>query len=199
MSRKQPKNTTGSLPELALSMAALQGKQSVRATFTLPKHIIDLLGIVASQLGVKQKSLFDQLVEDTGVLDQVAEEALEYTPAREGRRQKTFVLSRRSLISLEVVSREQQIPRDILVEYSIQRLLPVIAAEQEKHEKRKLLYDDMRTYLRQGEKLLKKANALLDNDDRVLMMIKNLVALCEKNTMEIETILEKGNTMAQFE
>ncbi|RPI51694.1 MAG: hypothetical protein EHM49_06780, partial [Deltaproteobacteria bacterium] len=52
---------------LTITAMGLRGKQSVRATFRLPDHIIKLLGMVASQLGLKQKSLFDQLVEDKEV------------------------------------------------------------------------------------------------------------------------------------
>ena len=39
------------------SLDALKGMQSVRATFTLPKHAINLISTIANQLGVKQKSI----------------------------------------------------------------------------------------------------------------------------------------------
>ena len=52
-------------PELGLTADLLKGKQSIRATFKLPPDIIRLLSIAASQLGIKQKTLFDQLVEDS--------------------------------------------------------------------------------------------------------------------------------------
>ncbi|MCK7510327.1 MAG: hypothetical protein MZV70_43945 [Desulfobacterales bacterium] len=42
--------------------------------------------------------------------------------------QKTFVISRRTLACLDEISRQSRAPRDALVEYSIQRLLPVIHA-----------------------------------------------------------------------
>ena len=53
-----------------LTSTILKKKQSVRATFRLPDEIINLLSVVASQLGLKQKSLLDQLVEDKELLDQ---------------------------------------------------------------------------------------------------------------------------------
>ena len=56
----------------SLDANTLRGRQSVRATFRLPPPIIELLSIAANQLGIKQKSLFDQLVEDREVLEQVA-------------------------------------------------------------------------------------------------------------------------------
>jgi len=49
--------------EKDLNADALRGRQSVRATFRLPTEMVSLLSIAASHLGLKQKSLFDQLVE----------------------------------------------------------------------------------------------------------------------------------------
>ncbi len=40
----------------------LRGRQSVRATFKLSARAIEALSIVAVHLGIKQKSLFDQVL-----------------------------------------------------------------------------------------------------------------------------------------
>ena len=37
-----------------LTAEALKGRQSVRATFKLSEHVINLLSLVANQLGLKQ-------------------------------------------------------------------------------------------------------------------------------------------------
>lgn len=50
----------------------LRGRQSVRATFKLSEKAIDALSIVAIHLGIKQKSLFDQLINDTSSLSLIA-------------------------------------------------------------------------------------------------------------------------------
>ena len=50
----------------------LRGKQSVRATFKLTKKAIDSLGVVALHMGIKQKSLFDHIIEDTSTLKELA-------------------------------------------------------------------------------------------------------------------------------
>lgn len=125
-------------------------------------HIIKLLGMVASQLGLKQKSIFDQLVEDEEILIKVAEGASGKVSAAEEHRQKTYVLSRRSLEVLDNVARQQNIPRDVLVEVSIKRLLPVMSNEQEKHRKRKLIYGEIRTFLDQGKKYYENPIASLE-------------------------------------
>ena len=183
---------------LFISAQGLKGKQSVRATFRLPEDIINLLGIVASQLGIKQKSLFDQLVEDEEVLTEVAEQARDTVYGREARRQKTFVLSRHSLDVLDAVAKRQNIPRDFLVEVSIERLLPVVTAEQEKHENRKLIYKDMKAYLLQGQKLLRKTERVLGKEDQVSIQLSKIIHTCESNVVELAEIIEGGRAMEDF-
>ncbi len=183
---------------LFISAQGLKGKKSVRATFRLPEHVISLLGIVASQLGIKQKSLFDQLIEDKDVLTRVAEEAHDSDHLLENRRQKTFVLSRKALDVLDSVAKQQNMPRDFLVKISIERLLPVIDAEQEKHKKRKLIYKDMKLYLLQGKKLLSKTERVLGEEDQVSSKLRKIVETCEANVSELAGIIEGGRAMEDF-
>lgn len=56
-----------------LTSVSLKKKQSVRATFRLPDEIINLLSIVVSPLGLKQKLLIDQLIADKELLDRLVE------------------------------------------------------------------------------------------------------------------------------
>jgi len=184
-----------------LSAKGLQGKQSVRTTFRLPDHIIKLLNVVAFQLGLKQKSLFDQLVEDEEILKEVAERAKkEDTQLDPGeRRQKTYVLSRRSLELIEKICREKRISRDFLVEISIQRLIPVFNAEQEKQKNRSIIYKDMMRYLEQGKKLFEKAEHLLGKGDAICEMIKRNNNENEQNVTELGSLIEKGKAMENYE
>ncbi|MFO7496112.1 MAG: hypothetical protein R6X05_10835, partial [Desulfobacterales bacterium] len=51
-------------PDRSLPLAFsddLRGRQSVRATFKLTESCINAIHIVAAHMGIKQKSLFDQL------------------------------------------------------------------------------------------------------------------------------------------
>ena len=52
----------------------LRGRQSVRATFKITGKAIDAITIVAAHLGIKQKSLFDHLIDDTRSLNLIARE-----------------------------------------------------------------------------------------------------------------------------
>jgi hypothetical protein len=183
---------------LTLTADDLKGKQSVRATFRLPPQIIELLSVIAGQLGIKQKSLFDQLVENGALLEQVAREALNYPEKDEGRHQKTFVISRSTLINLNKIARDNRIPRDILVEAYIKQLLPVIETELGKHRKRKMLLKEMKEHLRGGKKLLKKTGSMLGIDDPLYEMIANQITIADKNITTIENMIRKGMPMEDW-
>lgn len=181
-----------------LQTNALKGKQSVRATFRLPQQAIDLLRVVAGQLGIKQKSLFDQLIENIPITGQEIHNAQESGKEETNRRQKTFVISRSSLVLLNDIVKQQQISRDILVEFSIKRLLPIIESEREKHNKRKEVLSEMKEYLQQGKRLLQMTENQLGTDDLVYDMIKKQVRLSEKNVAELNTLIERGMPMEQW-
>ena len=115
------------------SSSDLRGRQSVRATFKLTEKAIYALSIVAAHLGIKQKSLFDHLIDDNESLGLIANEIKSDQFHQLNRVQKTYVLSRKTLTCLDEASKNFDAPRDALVEYSIHRLLPVIKEEKEKH------------------------------------------------------------------
>ncbi len=117
----------------------LMGKQSVRATFRISSRAIASMAVVAEHFGIKQKSLFDHLVEDVETLNAIAGKLSADAMKEVPRVQKTFVISRRTLDALEMVSRQFGAPRDALVEFSIQRLGELIDGERKRHIVRKKL------------------------------------------------------------
>lgn len=179
------------------SAADLIGRQSVRTTFKLSEQSINALALLAGQLGIKQKSLFDHLVEDTKALQLIAEEFSEF----EGRRQrvaKTYVVSRKSLDNLEKISLKYGTPRDALVEFSIDRILPLLEKEKEKHAKRKELFSAVKAYLRDGLSLLEKAEAELGQEDPAfheLLLMMRAVNKCSDN---VEDVVRKGSKIESF-
>jgi hypothetical protein len=187
------------LKKETLSFDTLKGMQSVRATFTLPKHTINLLSAVANQLGVKQKSIFDHLVEDKRILDQIADEAQKYQPKKNQRKQKTFVLSRNSLSALETFAREYKLPRDVLVEFSIQQLHPVIAQEKQRHKKRKTLLKEMENFQELGGQLMEKTRHLVGEDDDIFQKLEYIFNLYDKNITDLKTTIEKGKCMEEIQ
>ncbi len=198
MPNEKTAHTTTLDAGLFITAKGLRGKQSVRATFRLPDHIIRLLGVVAAQLGLKQKSLFDQLVDDQEVLDKVAGSAQGMVWGTDKRRQKTFVLSRRSLDVLDHVARQQHIPRDLLVEISIQRLLPVMNDEQKKHANRKLIHGEMSSFMEQGEAILRMAGQLLGTEDQAYTLVAEVIRLCAANMLALQAMISKGRSIEEF-
>ena len=180
------------------SSSDLRGRQSVRATFKLSERAIEALSIVSVHLGIKQKSLFDHLMEDTDSLSLIAHELESYNFGRLNRVQKTFVLSRKTLSCLEKAAREFEAPRDALVEYSIQRLLPVIIKEREKHLRRKEILKDLLEYLEMGEKLLKKSQKLFGKDDPVFDRLSSAFSVLTGAYRNIDNYVERGKIIEDF-
>lgn len=176
----------------------LRGRQSVRATFKLSSRAIETLSIAAVHLGIKQKSLFDHLIEDVETLNTIARE-LEADEFRAlDRVQKTFVISRRTLHCLEGISREHDTPRDALVEYSIQRLLPVIRRERRKHRQRKLLIVEISRHLKAGLELLGKSKELLGEDDPVLSRLQGAMDHYADACAAMAQLVERGDVIEEF-
>lgn len=188
--KKEPEN---------LSADTLKGKQSVRVTFRLPIEIIALLSVTADQLGLKQKSLFDQLVEDRYILEQVAAGANRYQASENQRQQKTYVVSRNSLSSLEYVAKTHGVSRDLLVEISINRLLPVLNAEQKKQEKRKKILTDLEVYLQEGLKLLRTSERLLGSEDAASRALAHLLTQYSQTIDEIKEQVERSRKIEEFQ
>src|SRR5210317_2183805 len=173
-SKDNQQDTDISLPKP--STLDLRGRQSVRATFRLPEACIDAISILSAQLAIKQKSIFDHLLENAQVLKSMASELENTKFDRHERIQKTFVISRRSLSFLDTISSKHNAPRDALVEYSIRRLLPIIAKERKKHEKRKELLADISKHFKAGERLLSKAEEKLGTDDLIVDKLQTAIS-----------------------
>ncbi len=190
----------GSLEQgiVAPSLSELRGRQSVRATFKLSGKAIEAISIAAAHMGIKQKSLFDHLIDDVELLAVVAREIESKRFLRLKRVQKTFVLSRRTLCSLEEVSKDSNTPRDALVEYSIARLLPVIEEERKKHEKRKKILMEIGKYLEQGEDISEKADKALGEEDMLSEKLKGAVSTLRGAYETMASFVERGKVIENF-
>lgn len=178
--------------------ADLRGRQSVRTTFRLPPRYIDALSLLAGQLGIKQKSIFDHLVDDTRALQALAREIENREAIDENRVPKTYVISRKTLENLEQVCRRYQTPRDALVEFSIERIMPLIQEEKQKHENRKKLLKKLDQFLKDSKDLLAEADELLDRDDPVFAEIYQMARAARSGSNEINEIIEKGRRLEEF-
>jgi hypothetical protein len=180
------------------SATDLRGRQSVRATFRLSAEAIEALSIAAVHLGIKQKSLFDHLIEDIQALNAVAEELEDFRIEARRRVQKTYVLSRRTLQTLEQACQQFDTPRDMLVECSIQRLLPIIAREKRKHELRKTLLTELQQLAFQGQRILETARDGLGPGDPFCDRMQGVQNILDNARRDIELFIEKGKMIENF-
>lgn len=179
------------------SVSDLRGRQSVRTTFRLSERSIHALSILAAQLGIRQKSLFDYLIDDIQTLRTIAEKFEGFENA-EHRVAKTYVVSRRTLENLERVCSSYKAPRDALVEFSIERILPLILREKEQHEKRKRYLAEMEAYLRQGEALLLRAEQELGPDDPVYRQLLTMLRAVAGSQAAVAHFVGRGRKMESF-
>lgn len=177
----------------------LRGRQSVRATFRLSEACIDAISVLSAQLGIKQKSVFDYLMEDAQALKNVAREIENTEFDRHQHIQKTFVISRRALSFLDMISSEYRAPRDALVEYSVRRLLPIIAAERKKHEKRKELLAQIVSHFESGQNLLSQAEKALDEDDPIVNKLEAAMSVYRSALEDIAGFIERGKIIEAFQ
>ena len=177
----------------------LKSRQSVRATFRLTKGCIEAIGILANQMGIKQKSLFDYLADDMDNLKSIAREIKHIKPEKPDRIQKTFVISRKSLSSLDEISNMFNASRDFLVEYSIQRLLPIISRERTKHEIRKEFLIRIKKHFQQGEKMLNDIRKQLGDDDPIISKFDMVMSSYETVKDNMESFIDRSKDIETFD
>lgn len=179
------------------STQELLGRQSVRTTFKLSEKSIDALSILAGQLGIKQKSLFDHLIDDGSALRHIARESDQFEIPQQ-RMAKTYVISKKTLKNLEEVSTQYQTPRDALVELSIERILPLIAREKEKHEQRKKVLEKMNTLFDEAEEVFDMATHRLESEDPVYHRVVQMMKTINSCREEVESCVERGKKIEEF-
>jgi len=197
MAQKNDKDKSNSL--MFITGSGLRGRQSVRATFKLSSGCIEAISIVAAQLGIKQKSLFDHLAQDSASLNAIAKKVQNARVGAENRVQKTYVISRSSLSLLDEISRAFNAPRDALVEFSVRRLLPVIDNEQKKYEMRKAAFSGIQQHLNKGRQLLEKMIGQLGEDDPVVTKLASVMDTYVGATKAIENFLERTQGIENFD
>jgi hypothetical protein len=199
MKKTKEKQFDRGISESKPTTLELRGRQSVRATFRLSEACIDAISILSAQLGIKQKSVFDHLMEDAQALENVAQELENNEFASHQRIQKTFVISRRSLSFLDMISSEYNAPRDALVEYSVRRLLPIIATERKNHEKRKELLAQISNHFERGKLLLSIAEEALDRDDPIVNKLETAMSVYKNALDDITSFIERGKMIEKFQ
>ncbi len=175
----------------------LRGRQSVRTTFKLSEDTIHAVSIVAAHLGIKQKSLFDHLMEDLIAMGELPADRQGHEPAVHARVQKTYVISRRSLDYLDRISRDHHTSRDRLVEICVQKLLPIIEAERQQHAKRKEVLAELKKQTAKGRRFLQKARLSLGDNDPVTTILATATNTMEAASQQVEAFVERSRIIEE--
>ena len=168
----------------------LKKRQSVRTTFKLPEKTINLLKLSAKHLGIKQKTLLDQLIEDETVLNILAKEAQTHCRDDDDCRPKTFVLSKKALDLIEVMLDRYDIARDILVELSITRLASYIESLSEKHDQRRSILKEIDKYQQLLEDISSTSQTTFKEEDPFRMKLERLTQTTQKGVGEIRKLVK---------
>jgi hypothetical protein len=188
----------GNAPLQLTGIADLLGKKSVRATFKLDPTAIKLLSILASQLGIKQKSLFDYLMEDEDAMHAIAASLPPDAGEKKQRIKKTFVVSQRSLAVLDAVTRHAHASRDALIERAIQRLLPVLEKERIRQRKRASALAKIADHFEQGHALGNEVKKMVGKEDTLYQSFVTVIAAYRKAVAEMEKLVDKGRRLSEF-
>ena len=180
------------------SGARLRGMQSVRVSFRLRAACIQAISILSTHLGIKQKSVFDHLMQDADSLDMIAGELRDVPFDIRNRTARTFVISRQSLETLEAVAQKHQAPRDALVEYSIQRLLPLIIKEQAKYDQRRELFAKATANYEQGRRILDEIQRKLGREDSAFKKLSTVMTAYGNAVATMAGFLEKAKVIEEF-
>jgi hypothetical protein len=182
-----------------MSSTALKGKQSVRTSFKLSEGCIQAINIVATQLGIKHRSLFDYLVEDTDSLEALAKEIIDKNPTNDKGSQKSFIVSRETLQAIDSLCEKLKISRDTLIELSVRRLLPIIEKEMEGHRKRKELFELVDKQHQESRKVLDSLKKVLGKKTLPIRHTKLTVDACKQVKNQFNDIISKGKVIEGFD
>ena len=200
MNKKPPRNrsqATGTLPR-ALA-ADLRGRQSVRVAFKLTPNTIEAIHILGAHLRLKPKSLFDHMVQERRTLEAIAAKADLPAAGEDPPVAKTYVISRDAAEILDAVSNARQIPRDALVEASVQHLMPLIEKEQVRHGARKSLLAKMERHLKGGRRLLEAMTADLGPNDPMSDKMQHVMGVYERAYATMADYIRKGEKIEAFD
>jgi hypothetical protein len=170
----------------------LLGKKSVKATFRLHPEVISVLSILSAQLGIKQKSLFDFMMEDVKALHAIARSLAPDRLDKDKRIRKTFVVSQKSLSTLNAVAEQFSASRDDIVELSIQRLLPVFEKEHRRQGNRERASAKIKEHFIQGKPLMDEIRRLVGEDDSLYRSFQSVMLSYAKTFTEIEALVDNG-------
>ena len=176
----------------------LMEQKSVRATFRISPEFIEALSILSGRLGLKQKSLFDYLLEDSDSLIAIARSNPRKNIEKKSRIQKTFVISKKSLSSLEKLLSAVEASRDDLVEYAIQRLLPILLKERNQQKKRETVLSEIAQHFEHSIELMRKIEKSVGKDDPLYEYYLTIIEAYRDAFDKMENLVQQGKRISRM-
>lgn len=178
--------------------SGLMEQKSVRATFRISPEFIEALSILSGRLGLKQKSLFDYLLEDSDALIAIARSKPQENSRKKERIQKTFVISKKSLSSLEKLLDEVEASRDDLVEYAIQRLLPILLKERSQQKKREAVLSQIAQHFEHSVELMRRIEKSVGKDDPLCEYFAAVIQAFRDAFNKMENLVQQGKRISKL-
>ncbi|WDN88587.1 hypothetical protein BuS5_01555 [Desulfosarcina sp. BuS5] len=176
----------------------LMEQKSVRATFRISPEFIEALSILSGRLGLKQKSLFDYLLEDSDSLIAIAHSNPRENVEKKSRIQKTFVISKKSLSSLEDLLSKVEASRDDLVEYAIQRLLPILLKECSQQKNREMALTQIAQHFEQSQELMHEIAKSIGKDDPLYEYFWEVIEVYRNAFDKMENLVQQGKRISKL-
>jgi len=176
----------------------LMEQKSVRATFRISPEFIEALSILSDRLGLKQKSLFDYLLEDSDSLIAIARSNPRENVEKKSRIQKTFVISKKSLSSLENLLSKVEASRDDLVEYAIQRLLPILLKERSQQKNREMALAQIAQHFEQSQELVHEIAKSIGKDDPLYEYFGEVIETYRDAFEKMENLVQQGKRILKL-
>ena len=199
MANKSSKKGTSTITLPRMTTLALKGKQSVRTSFKLSEGCIHAINIVATQLGIKHRSLFDYMVEDTRSLEALAKEIVEKESNENKGFQKSFIVSRETLLVIDSLCKKLKVSRNTLIELSVRRLLPIIEKEMKNHLKREEMFELVDKHYQESRKVLNLIKKGVGTEDPAYKTYQTTVAACKQVRKQYKEIISKSKVIKGFD
>jgi hypothetical protein len=87
----------------------------------------------------------------------------------------------------------------VLIEISVQRLLPIISTERQRYAKRKGIFSKIERHIEDGRKLLKEAYSELGEEDPLTDRITAAMGVYESAFKQMSGFMERGKSIEAFD
>jgi hypothetical protein len=111
---------------------------------------------------------------------------------------KTFVVSQRSLTTLDNVTKHSSASKDDLIERSIHRLLPILEKERIRQQRRAAVLTRIAEHFKQGKALAEDVKAKVGADDTLYRSLDSIMDAYGKTVADMQELVNKGKRVSEF-